>query len=544
MPSAERPAPTLQPSRLRPIRILAVALATLLMTLAAPISATSAATLKGSPFAHDSLLSSPDALVPYIVNGRVTSIFEYPWQAYIRVSEGGEQTASCGGAILSYSTVITAAHCVTQPGTTTPVLGGEIVVLVGATEINPTTRQVTPSTHQEELVTNVRIDPLYSPESDHLKDDVALLTVQNSLALSPAIQTSEIHLVAPGATPAAGTAMTVTGYGRETGVEATGNQPDGKLYAAPMTALSSDACRSDVGANSAVLLCAQSTTSATCEGDSGGPLVEGDPAVLVGLVDSGPRECPVNQPDLFTNLAAPEVRDFVEGVSPIAVAARPVSPPTIKSVGNNPVDTSPLTCEPGTWSESPTFSYTFQLENGPGKALQSGTSNVYVPPKAIVGSRLVCIVQANNAGGVSTARSATTAPVAGDTSPPTSSITAPPKCHLNTCTLDISASDPNDGGINLDASASYLIARCFPAGRTKARAAQTPCDKTKTFRMALRRGSRGSYQASISRLPYGQRIAFSVLATDAAGLKQDRPVLASITLHRRHAKSSSRHGKR
>jgi hypothetical protein len=48
-------------------------------------------------------------------------------------------------------------------------------------------------------------------------------------------------------------------------------------------------------------------------------------------------------------------------------------------VGATLVDFSPLTCEPGTWSGSPSFTYTFQVENASAQALQSAPTNVLAP---------------------------------------------------------------------------------------------------------------------------------------------------------------------
>ena len=511
-----------------------------MLALVLAVPATGSGSLGSAPAAGDPLPALTDALVPYIINGQVTSITQYPWQVYLVSNEGSGVYGSCGGAILSATTIITAAHCVTHENTATPLATASVEVLVGASEVLLSQGTARPATRQVAAIASMRVDPGYDPENDHVKDDVAVLTLQSPLTLSTSVGTAPISLVAAGATPAAGTTLTVTGYGRQTGAETLQNQPNGTLNATAMTAISSDACRNSVGANSAVLLCAVSATSATCQGDSGGPLVEGNPAVLVGLVDSGPKECPVGQPDVFTNLAAPEIRDFVEGAATIRVAARASSAPTIKSLEAAPVDYSPLTCEPGTWSEVPSFTYTFQVENSTGKVLQSGPSNVFTPPPTAVGSPLVCIVQATNAGGVSTARSATTPPVVADSSPPTSSITAPPKCRLRTCKLRIAASDPNGAAITLQASASYASCSLGRKNRRRAHAPKKACARTKTTPMTLSKGSPGSYRASISRLPYGENIAFSVFATDAAGLKQANPVLTSVRLAKGAAKASSK----
>lgn len=510
------------------------------LALILALPATGSGALGGAAATGDPLPNLPDALVPYIINGQVVSITQYPWQVYLVANEGGGVYGSCGGAILTATTIITAAHCVTHEGTTTPLATASVEVVAGASEVLLAQGTARPATRQVAAIASMRVDPLYVPEAAHVKDDVAVVTLQSPLTLSTSVGTTPIALVAAGGTPAPGTMLTVTGYGRQNGAETPANQPNGTLDATAVTAISSDACRDNVGVNSAVLLCAVSASSATCQGDSGGPLVEGNPAVLVGLVDSGPKECPVGQPDVFTSLAAPEVRGFVEGAATIPIAARLTSAPTMKSLGAAPVDYSPLTCEPGSWSEAPSFTYIFQLENSTAKVLQSGPSNVFTPPPTTVGAPLVCIVEATNAGGVSTARSTTTPPVVADSSPPTSSITGPPKCHLRTCTLQISASDPNGASIRLRASARYASCSLESKKARRATAAKLACARTKSTPMTLSKGSPGSYQATISRLPYGENIAFSVSATDAAGLKQASPVLSSVRLLKQGAQTSTK----
>jgi trypsin len=450
------------------------------------------------------------------------------------VNERAGTESSCGGSILNATTILTAAHCTDHEGSTTPDSPEEanIYVVAGASH-GLTFRPVNPSpeTYQAEAVTSVRRDPYYSV-TPSTKDDVALLTLEKPLELAAARNAEAISLVPTGATPAPGTPLSISGYGKEEGAE--GVNSNGNLYSTTLTAISSDACRSFVGINSAVLLCAQSATSSTCQGDSGGPLTEGNPAVQVGIVDFGAKECPVGVPDAFTNLAAPEVRGFIEGSEAPPVAARPTSPPVLKSTASTPLGLSPLTCEPGAWSGSPTFSYSFQVENASAQLLQSGPGNIFTPPSTLIGSPLVCIVQASNPGGVTTVRSATSPAVAADTAPPVSSITGLPKCHLQSCTLSISASDPNAVALSVQSSAAYaVVAKCPKKKKKKKKGAKAPvCHKTKTVSMALINPSAGAYTASASKLPYGEKITFSVVASNAAGLKQAAPALTATTLHK------------
>jgi secreted trypsin-like serine protease len=376
-------------------------------------------------------------LVPYIINGQEASISQFPWQVYVEggpFKEGGKTFAtSCGGSILDSTHILTAAHCVDVEGTTIEHSPGAFVVVSGDSNINELS-----STIQARGVVNIRAHPYYAV-SPEIKDDVAVLTLEAPLELSQAMDAEPISLVPAGATPAPGTTLGLSGYGKENGAESA--QPDGKLHSTTLTAISSDACRNEVGLNSAVLLCAESASSSGCQGDSGGPLTEGSPAVEVGIVDFGGKECPVGHPSAFTNIAAPEIRDFIEGSESPPVAPRQSSPPAMKWFGSSPIAFIPLTCESGGWSGSPSLTYTFQLENASAQMLQSGPANVFAPAGGLVGATVVCVVQASNPGGTSTGRSGTTPTIVADTTPPNAAIRAL-KCHLQSCVLSFAAWDP------------------------------------------------------------------------------------------------------
>ena len=466
-------------------------------------------------------------LVPLIVGGQESSISQFPWQVLVeRFAEGSG--AACGGSILNATTILTAAHCVDHEGSTATYPAADFVIAAGDSNLGA------PSpTLQLREVASVRAHPYYNP-LPNIKDDAAVLTLKEPLNLSPATNAQAIGIVAAGATPPAGTTLSVSGYGKQEGPE--GASPNGKLYSTTLTAMSSDACGRAVEevANSAVLLCAIGANSSTCQGDSGGPLTEGNPAVQVGLVDIGPHGCPVGEPDGFTNLAAPEVRAFIEGSETPPVAARPTALPTIRSVGVEPVDFSPLACEPGGWSGSPSFTYTFQVDNAAAQAFQSGPTNIFTPPSALVGAPLVCIVQASNAGGVTTVRTATTL-VAADTMRPAASITAL-KCEKQACTISIAAFDPNAVPISLEPSGGYAATVKCPAKKSKKKnkgkkQAKAPvCHATKTVKMSLKSLSAGVYSAAVSHLPYSRKLTFTVAVTDAAGLRPPVAPVVSTTL--------------
>jgi hypothetical protein len=474
-------------------------------------------------------------VVPQIIGGQQASISQFPWQVFVllyAVEEGKELKGSCGGSILNSTTILTAAHCVDHEGTTKSYPASDVTVIAGASEVLVETFEAHPPSRQAVAVSSFRTDPYYTA-SPEVKDDVAVLTLKEPLILEPAKNTAAIPLVAPGATPAPGTPLSISGYGKEEGAES--SLPNGKLYSTTLTAISSDACRKLTGEiNSAVLLCAESATSSTCQGDSGGPLTEGNPAVEVGTVDFGGKECPVGQPVAFTNLAAPEVRDFIEGSESPPVAARPTSPPILKPAGATPVDFGPMTCEPGAWNGSPTFTYTIQEENSSAAVLQSGPGNIFTPPSSLVGAPLVCIVQASNPGGVTTARSATTPVIAADTAPPATKLGAL-TCKLQACTLAFIATDPNGVALSEQASAAYSVVTKCPKKKKKKHSKkpvkQPVCHKTQTVPMTVTAGAAGAFQAAVSRLPYAESITFVVDISNAAAL-QATPLSTHTTLHK------------
>lgn len=489
------------------------------------------AILGGQALSARAAALSREQLAPDIIGGQQTSIEQVPWQVYI---EGGLDeavgktfTTFCGGSILDSTHILTAAHCTDAENTTNGYPAEIFKVLTGDSDDRSNS-----ATTQERAVASIRRDPLYTP-SPTTSDDVAILTLQAPLELSAAKHAQAIPLVAGGATPTPGTRLNVSGYGKEQGPEA--DPPTGELFSTTLTAISSDACRNMVGPDSAVLLCAIGASSSFCEGDSGSALTGGSPPLQVGIVDFGPYECPVDQPNVFTNVAAPEIRAFIEGSESPPVAARPISPPVIETSGSPesaPVDFSPLTCEPGGWSGSPSYTYTFQTENAVAQVLQSGSSNVFTPPASLLGVPLVCIVQAYNPGGVATNRSATTPAIVADMGHPSASITAL-KCRLRTCTLSIVTDDPNDSALKVTVTAGHqVIARCqVKRGRGPTRARRPVCHKTDTAHMSVAALSTDLFNATESKLPYDKRLTFTVLVTDAAGLQPAKPPTRSVTLH-------------
>jgi hypothetical protein len=371
-------------------------------------------TLAPSAFATQQQLAHPA-----IVGGSQISIGQAPWQVAVEavIPEGGGLL--CGGSILDDAHILTAAHCVFDSKTSKPLLPADFTVRVGTSDL------ASPGAEEQERdVTNVRPHPYYTydPDSGHVNpDDVAVLTLQQPLVLGPAA--TPIPLVAAGPSPTEGTAVNLTGFGEE---DPATNELNGRLYSLGMTVGWPRECG---GENDAVLLCASSPSGTPCNGDSGSGLTISG-STLVGVEDDyteiDGKRCVAGAENAFANVAAPEIQDFLDGSE---------EPPRAPRGGHAvireaPINDGVMSCEPGTWSESPTFTLTF-IDSTDGQVLQQGASSMYAVPAAELGHMILCEVQASNAGGTGVGRTPAlqaiaAAPVAPQSPAATSGGTTPP----------------------------------------------------------------------------------------------------------------------
>lgn len=453
------------------------------------------------------------SLAPAIIGGQPASIEQYPWQVYIEgeYDEGSSVVhTQCGGSILSSTIVLTAAHCTDLEDSTQPVPAADYLVMAGDSY------DYLPSgTMQIRSVSAIRRDPLYS--IGPVSDDIALMELSSPLTLSSAVHAEAIPIVAENKAPTSGTSVQISGYGKQ----ASGEEGfDRQLSATTLTVSnpSGESCQALTTPDNAVLLCAESATSATCQGDSGGPLVVGSPAVEVGIVDFGKEGCPAGFPDAFTNLAAPEIRAFLEGNESPPQAARDTALPKISFLGAAPATGVATTCEAGTWTGAPALSYAFQATSG--ATLQSGASDTFAPVAANVGEQLVCIVTATNAGGTAYARTGTTPAVipgsttraggGGGSTRPTVTIRSV-RCRGNACTLAYTAASAG-ARLAVRAKAQYDVpAKC---SHRRGGGGSTRCTKPNTIALTV---NAAHASAKTSGLPYGRQIRFTVTVTSSGG---------------------------
>jgi Trypsin len=336
-----------------------------------------------------------------IVGGSPISIAAAPWQVVLLAPVSAKESLVCGGSILNEFEVLTAGHCVIDPATKEEFLPGEITIHAGTADFD-----VTEPGEQVSRASVVRVHPYYvdNPEvTQAIPDDVAVVTLEKPLVLGTTAK--KISLAPAGSPPQEGTPVNLTGFGAENALT---GKLDGGLNSIGMTVRSSGECG---GQNNALFVCASNPAGSDCFGDSGSALtVPGPPAMLTGVTDTAAvieEKCFDGGVGGFANVAAPEIRDFIEGSATPPRAPRGGGD---SSIQGRPTVGEALSCDAGSWSGAPTVTYGF-LDSASGAVLQQGTSSVYPLTAADIGRGILCEVFAVNAGGTGIGRTATLGPV-------------------------------------------------------------------------------------------------------------------------------------
>ncbi|XP_060082613.1 chymotrypsin-like elastase family member 1 [Ylistrum balloti] len=252
--------------------------------------------------------------VRMIIGGRDSRSSSWPWQAGLLVSREG---FVCGGTLIEYDTVLTAAHCVRglTPDRITVVLG----------DYN---RDIPEGTEQYIEVMHTSLHPLY--KDDFLGGyDIALLHLKTNATDAPGVR--PIPALARLKQRLSHNDCYITGWGvtqeeeeeeekKDKEVTSPCNQlkqvPNevgdyGKLATrlqeANINIISNSKCNSKKfwdGIVKTTSLCAFHKNSAACEGDSGGPLVckRKGSFVLLGTTSWGAVSC-LEYPTVFTKVA-------------------------------------------------------------------------------------------------------------------------------------------------------------------------------------------------------------------------------------------------
>jgi trypsin len=239
------------------------------------------------------LASPPSATAEVVIGGHPIEISEAPWTVALASRDrfGGTRAGQfCGGVLVGRSTVLTAAHCLSEG-----VLGGppervpDLRVIAGRADLQSAEGQETP-------VSGAWVNPEYDPYTN--AGDFAVVTLA-----SPLPESSVIGLAKAGDTAyVPGTPAAVYGWGDTTGA---GDYAQ-SLRAAPVKVLEDAVCEkaypgsADGRYLSGSMVCAGELDGGrdACQGDSGGPLVA--QGKLVGLVSWGSGCGLAGSPGVYT----------------------------------------------------------------------------------------------------------------------------------------------------------------------------------------------------------------------------------------------------
>ncbi|XP_049771918.1 elastase-1-like [Schistocerca cancellata] len=234
-----------------------------------------------------------------IYGGQEAASGQFPYQVSLQVSALGTRHHSCGGALISISAVLTAAHCAQN---STYYISIRLYNAV-AGELNLSTDE---GTEQTSLVEEQIVHPDYPGrvKTDNVLfvNDIAIFKLGTALSLNSCVQT--VQLPSAGSIPQSGSVAIISGWG-STPTEPTSDA----LLWLELPIIDLETCRRALGAIGEdelvdTMVCTAPGTNGggVCNGDSGGPLVlNGE---VIGLSSWTISPCGSDGPSGFTRVSA------------------------------------------------------------------------------------------------------------------------------------------------------------------------------------------------------------------------------------------------
>lgn len=257
-------------------------------------------------------LSSEGSSQTRIVNGKTTSISEWPWQVALldrRFGSSGRPTSQyfCSGSLIAPTLVVTAAHCVAdyRPDTVSA-----MTVVAGRTYLNRTSSGETLSVARVIMPLDSDGRRKYRIRAGAAIWDVALVELTSASTSPPVAIAGQSEEAAwqPGRL------VRTSGWGYTGGI---GGTVSNRLRVARQVILPDSVCRNDDGnyyrPETMICLGGPEGGSTACSGDSGGPLVSPVSGGwrLVGLTSFGDFFCRGNIPSVDNRTAADPVREWI-----------------------------------------------------------------------------------------------------------------------------------------------------------------------------------------------------------------------------------------
>jgi hypothetical protein len=411
--------------------------------------------------------------VPSIEGGTKPSAGAWPWMvAIVAVDGSGNSLSGCSGVLIGPTTVLTAAHCLDGTGASDYIVTSNWD-FGSAWQSEPF---VAPSPSETVSESAVTPDPNFTTSvlgDDY--DDVGIIPLA-----SPLPGTSYVPLVQPDQASWFDNQDEFSGLTAGFGITQPQTTDFGTLN---QVELDDDAFVDyvDPGASGGtddgnVISYAQPTQQGPCDGDSGGPLLvpiaggdlpvttnptssNGDWAVI-GLVHRGLSTSCNN--GTYENVAynTPGINDVADWLAqyetPVNYAAPTVT--GTAAVGQQ------LTCNPGTWSTTASYAYTWQtVSAGTATPISGADTATYTPTAA--GLHVQCAVQATVTGfgspNTATSQPVTIARAASATSLKRSAATVT-YGHENTEHLTVQVKSPYPGEVTGKVTVTAKTARGKP----------------------------------------------------------------------------------
>lgn len=236
-----------------------------------------------------------DANDEKIVGGSVVPANSIPFQLSLqRQGSLGGWSHMCGASILDSRRGLCAAHC------TDGMVASDMRIVAGEHDLN------TDSPNEQIRVLSSYVNHENYNSRNQL-NDVSILHWDVGLTLNSVA--AAVSLPAQGSNTAAGTAVTVSGWG----TTSAGGSISTLLKAVDINVLADSVCTTAYGAGYMTgMMCAGNTAGGedSCQGDSGGPLFTTSGRVQVGVVSWGRGCADAAYPGVYTEVAS--FRDWID----------------------------------------------------------------------------------------------------------------------------------------------------------------------------------------------------------------------------------------
>ncbi|XP_050304853.1 trypsin-7-like [Anthonomus grandis grandis] len=227
-----------------------------------------------------------------ILNGKVVSIEDYPYQVLVIWNVYILSVPQCGGSIISENYILTAGHCVTikqNDGKKTWVqLRPEMITVLpgksSAVDLRSAVSIAKIIVHPKLILKHVFNSNGTCTGTKEVKNDIAMIRLKNPLTISKTISIIRLPSQDEQDSSFCGKIAVVTGFGNTFH-----NQPTQDLHAVNITMPAVNDCE-----NGFICVSNGKPPRGTCQGDSGGPLVIN--GIQYGLTSYG-----------TSNISAPEI---------------------------------------------------------------------------------------------------------------------------------------------------------------------------------------------------------------------------------------------